>query len=291
MIFNFNRFNHIPVGRISLNDVCNLIGAQLKDLGHKPIQDDHRLYEPPVINVVFEHFDDVSIPTMQEAVRNGAKIVVVATENPTAEGFNGYNEHHNMRARMMRFPEVGSIVSAIWCLIPAAVSWYRSVNRNTHLIELGYSPILQQDVGQLEPRHDFSLYGQITPYRRALALELRKKYSLLAPQKLPDVPNYLPEKDRDAMVRDAKWSLHLKQKPDWNIISASRCATSLHLGRPVLSEWIHGSSPWMNVIDFAPGKMTDWDMPDWRAAYERQAAAFRTLTAEKCLGEAVSALT
>ncbi len=290
MIFNFNTFNHNPIGARSLEDVIDILGCQLADLGHTVLAHPDRMYKDGAVNILFENFSDEAQAVLESAVNEGSRFVIVATERPAPQGFLGWDETFNQGRRMWSFPAAASLASAIWCLIPDAIGWFQAHHANCIPVELGYSSRLDRGLGNDMPRHDFAAFGLVTPHRRGTIMALRQAHTVLCQHSQGHEGNFLKREFRDEMVRAARVSLHLKQSPTWNIISASRCATSLHLGRPIFSERVACDSPWHqiiteadDVIGAAPGAITLW-----RELYDAQIGAFRDiLPAEKCVGEAV----
>lgn len=295
MIFNLSKCNHSGLGAFSLGDIYAIMKAQLEDLGHRVMMDDAQIYAPPVVNVIVENFDDASLDMLRRVQSTGSRIVVVATEGVGRHGFAGYDERHNHGLRKQRYGEALKFAEAQWVLVPHELEWYARHHMNTTVVELGYSKRLESAV-KIEPQYDFSIFGGMMPYRREMVMALRDKATVLAPLKGQNgAPNYLLPKHRDEMVQAAKFSLHLKQDHDWRVISASRCCTSLHLGRALISDRIDSHSPFQPVLYSVKSRETFIEealalLPNWQVEYERQMGEFRKLDAEHCLGAAVRAL-
>ncbi len=290
MIFNFNTFNHNPIGVRSIEDVINIIGSQLADLGHTVLAHPDRMYKDGAINILFENFGEEAQIVLEDSKRQGVRFIIVATERPAPQGFLGWDETFNQGRRMWSFPAAAALADAVWCLIPDSIAWFQAHHANCTPIELGHSPRLERPIGETNPEHDFAAFGLLTPHRRAAILALRQAHTVLCQRIEGHEGNFLKRELRDQMVRDARVSLHLKQSQTWNIISASRCATSLHLGRPVLSERVDCESPWHGIIMETDTLLNDAPMVSsgWRALHACQMAMFReTLSAQRCLGEAV----
>ena len=89
MLFQFNTWNHCPQGKIIVEDITRIMGAQMAALGHEVRWSDDSFIEDGV-NVVLESFADDPRPLelISAAHAAGRRFLCVATEEPTATGFN-----------------------------------------------------------------------------------------------------------------------------------------------------------------------------------------------------------
>jgi len=292
MLFSFAVFNHCGVGLQSLDDLIGIVGSQLQDLGHETCRNEQGVYAPPAVNLVFENFDARTLPALKDGVNKGARFVMIATERANEKGLYSSAYPEWIAERTMHFEKAAKFVDAIWVLQPDAMDWYKKFHDKVDLIELGYSDRLLRGDTPYEGGSDFSFFGGMTPYRKDLIHRLAERAPVFIPPPGQRGLNYLPPAIRNDMVWKSKVVLHLKQQEDWPIISACRCATALHLGRPVFSEPVDCNEPWKEVVRFASSleNFVDealWVLDNWQNEYTVQMENFRKLTAERCLGEAV----
>ena len=74
MRLRFNTFNHSDLGRRSIEDVIDIIGQQLRALGHEVEWDDKQYYqEGHGLNVIFESFNEAAIVELKRAHDNGCR--------------------------------------------------------------------------------------------------------------------------------------------------------------------------------------------------------------------------
>lgn len=120
MQFLFNIFNHNELGQRSLEDVIGIVGHQLRALGHTAIwqpNNDQFLGKGNGINVVVEGFVEGSIRAIAAAKAQGARFIILATEEPSPKGFN-QGTQPEMIMRQKTFPEAAKHVDGILHLVP-----------------------------------------------------------------------------------------------------------------------------------------------------------------------------
>src|SRR3990167_3303127 len=91
MLFRFTTFNHCRQGQIIVEDIARILGGQLLTLGHEVAwSNDGFVPGRDAMNVVLESFadDPRTIERMVAARFAGCRFLIVATEEPTAAGFN-----------------------------------------------------------------------------------------------------------------------------------------------------------------------------------------------------------
>lgn len=295
--FSFTRFNHGPLQRTGLDDSTFAIAGQLKDLGHAVILDDHRTYQAPLVNIMFEGFSGEAINLVKMSKDAGARIVIVLDALPTDKGFEGHDANFLRGSRMEGFTELAPIVDAIWCTAPAAVDWASELNPKTALISLGWSENFARELrpaieAAAAPTADFSFFGEMTPYRRNTIMEMRKTRRVLVPKKTILDPNYLTFADRNAMVLASRAVLCLQAFPGQMHFSQSRALAALMLGRPVAVQ-SQGDLPsfWSGIARHAEAQSTDVLLSDWEIMRDVQRATLkRDLTPEFCLGDGLKML-
>lgn len=289
MLFQFNRWNHCRQGQIIVEDITRIMSAQLQALGHEAATS-----EGPFVggdlgyNVVLEAFEDQAhVQAIADARGDGCRFIIVATEEPSDEGFNGGFDP-GMRRRQDAFPAAAKHADAILHLVPGAqtTAWY-SRFAPTAAVELGHAPSLVES-GEDRPEFDFGFFGKMTWRRRAMLDRLGP--SILVIETLD-----VPRAERDAMMRRCRVVVQIlaEQTPEGvpcGMVSSTRCASALLFGRPVVGEPHPNPEPWDKVVHFAPS--IDRFFEDavvacrmWQACHRQQFEMFeRLLTPEVCLG-------
>ncbi len=281
--------NHAEPGLSTLYDIVDAIGGQMLDLGYQGFNSPTRLMNPPVVNVMIEGFDEPYVEKFRRLKEIGAKVVVIMTERAGKPGWNDYKVPH-MVVRQDMFMKIAPMATAIWCLVPGMAEWCRQFNPNSIDLELGHSPTRErlQHIAHV-PLHDFAFFGSMTP-RRA---EIIGRFNRRGFRVLTEANNksFLPPRERDELAVKAKVILGIDPWPRWRLISNSRIATALTLGRPVLCEPPRIKTPWSEAGVFARSSFVDEAiamLPKWQEHRDRQVAKFRELfSPERCVGEAI----
>jgi len=288
MNFSFSLFNHNERGKASLEDVIGIIGNQLYALGHTAIwdkADDHFVTRDVGYNIIVEGFTPVIIDRIKHGYDNGARFICIATEEPTPQGFN-HGRQREMRWRQQMFPEAAKYFDAILCLVPGqhVLDWYGQW-QPTAYIELGHAPTLLRK-SNIEPRFDFGFFGSITQRRYQILKRLRKVYrNILIVHEFPS------QEERDHAIQHCKVVLLIKKYEEMEVVSSSRCNTSLNLGRPILAEPHQHCKPWDEIVHFSRSMDKFYDdcmffRVVWNGIYADQYAKFAAkLTPELCIGE------
>lgn len=288
MRFNFSTFNHCRQGKIILEDVTRIMGEQLVALGHGVSWDDEKFYVDAV-NFVVESFadDPQTIREIAKASGLGCKIVCIATEEPTLRGFN-LGLDPAMIDRQNAFPEAARHFAGILTLIPGEQvrSWYAQ-HAPTAYVELGYSCPTASDEYDYEPPCHFGFYGRLTRRRQLVisTLEVRSEKSVILVHSLD-----MPMRERNAIMRNARVILQIKANEHDRLVSNSRCASALLLGRPVVAEPHEYDAPWRDIIHFSRTEESFYDdamaaAADWRSLHRAQVGRFKLrLPPEVCIG-------
>jgi len=286
--FKFSLFNHNERGKASLEDVIGIIGNQLYALGHTAIwdkADDYFITRDAGYNIIVEGFTPSIINVLKTSYEQGARFICIATEEPTPNGFN-HGRQKEMRWRQTNFPEAAKYFESILCLVPGqhVINWY-SQWKPTAYIELGHAPtLLRKSI--TEPTFDFGFFGSISQRRYQILKRLRKVYrNILIVHEFPS------QEERDQAIQHCKVVLLLKKYDEMEVVSSSRCNTSLNLGRPVLAEPHAHCKPWDEIIHFS--KSIDKFYDDcmffrvaWKGIYADQYSKFaEKLTPDLCIGE------
>lgn len=284
--------NHHTLGQTSLEDVIGIMGHQMRALGHHAVWDTNRrgelLGKGQGINVVVEGFFPKMIELMAKAHEQGARFVILATEEPTPKGFN-HGTQIEMVKRQEIFPEAAKYAEGILHLVPGdhVTRWYSQFAPSAYA-ELGYAPALVRR-GDFEPTFDFGFYGSFTPRRKKLLKRLAMAIGTEKPVKI--VSDFKTQTERDALMRQAKVIVQIRKFEEMGLVSSSRCNTALCLGRPVVAEPHDLSAPWDEVVRFSQtieGFITACLMvrASWRRTWSDQFDRFKKkMTPELCIGE------
>lgn len=288
MIFRFSTFNHCPQGKIIVEDITAIMGAQMSMLGHAVSFTEKPEFIGDGYNLVLESFadDPNTIALIAKAHADGKRFIFVATEEPTPSGFN-HGLDPAMIDRQNAFVEAAKYCSGILHLVPGehVTSWYSKLAPAAHS-ELGHAHALD-DFEKTEPDHDFGFYGKMT-WRREKMLDRIERTTGNPVLKITSLD--LPRKRRDEIMGHARVILQIRANEEWGMVSSTRCATALFMGRPVVGEPHPYQKPWDDVVDFAPSVEQFFAMAlatrlQWRKVHRRQLAKFRTrLTPDICIG-------
>lgn len=288
MRLRFNTFNHSDLGRRSIEDVIDIIGQQLRALGHEVEWDDKRYYEQGFgLNIIFESFNDVAIEELKRAHDAGCRFLMIATEEPTEKGFN-YGATLHLRQRQEWFPRAAELCEGILHLIPGEdiTRWYGQFAPAAQA-ELGWSPGIMKREANPNPRWDFGFFGGLTPRRNKIIHKLNQKTG----GGVRTETMFRSQEERDAAMQTAKVIVQIRGQEYLGLVSSSRCVTSLALGRPVVAEPHKLSKPWDEVVTFARTLDEFYTLANltrsmWRGVYQKQLERFRTkLPPEVCWGE------
>jgi len=295
--FRLNLFNHSQIGRLSLQDPSQIIVHQLRSLGHQiDHSDDEFLRGKDGVNLIFEGFNLLSIAMLKEARRlHDCRFIFVATEEPCEEpGFVGFNHAADrfMVLRQALFPEAAKYADAVLALVPNTAHWYGQY-APTEQIELGYSPgMMRPQIRQ--PDHDFGFYGSVSNRRYKILRKLGRRGTV----KLISLhnPTASAQETRDLEMQSARIIVQIRILEKMGLVSSSRCASALSLGRPVIAEPHELAAPWNQIISFADSldgfyREAESYKPFWKALYAKQFERFRDiLTPAACIGNALDRL-
>lgn len=246
-----NMFNHNSLGQRSLEDVVGIFGHQLRALGHQVIWDTSNnkwLPKDVGLNVVVEGFTAGATKLIREGYQQGARFLMLATEEPTPRGFNwGVQEEMAMRQRT--FPEAAKYFEGILHLVPGVhiTKWF-SQFAPSHYVELGYAPSLYRPSPK-PPTYEFGFYGSLSERRLKILKKLAARMHNV-PNAIRIVADFSTQEQRDQEMANCKIILQLRKFEKMGLVSSSRCNTGLHLGRPVICEPHQLSKPWDEVVKF-----------------------------------------
>lgn len=242
------------------------------------------------INIIVEGFFKYHVPIIAEAYANGARFLMLATEEPTDKGFN-HGTQEEMIERQRVFPEAAKYFDGILHLVPGdnITKWYGQFAPAAP-IELGYAPSLVRNCGVI-PDYVFGFYGSLTPRRLKLLKKLANKINSAKAIKV--ISDFKSQTERDATMSRAKVILQIRKFDEMGLVSSSRCNTALCIGRPVVAEPHLLSHPWDEVVPFA-GSMDDFFSKAilasamWRGVHADQMAKFKEkFSPEICVGRAL----
>lgn len=303
MIFNFNTWNHCREGRITTEDITSNLGHQLIALGHEArwmIGPRDFIPASAGYNVVLESFADNpnTVVDMARAHMEGCRFLIVATEEPTPDGFNSGLEPA-MIDRQNAFPDAAEMAEGILYLIPGEGigKWYGQYGKAAYC-ELGYAPGSAGSYTDMDPSipQGIGFYGKMTWRREHMLSELESR--LGRPTLLISSLD-VPRPDRDAMMRHARLIVQMRANEEWGMISSTRCTSALHLGRPVVAEPHPIDGVWREIVHISPTVEQFYDDvvrlaqdPEaWQHIHAAQLDALRDeLPPEHCIGAALREL-
>lgn len=294
MRFLVNLYNHSDIGQRSLEDVIGIMGHQLRALGHQCDWDptNHgflNTLKGEGLNIVVEGFTQPAIDIIRDAHGQGARFIILATEEPTEYGFN-QGTQPEMVFRQNTFPGAAKYADGIICLVPGkhVTDWYGQFAR-TAWTELGYAPSLIRP-DDFTPTYDFGFYGSLTKRRLSILRRLAKRAN--SPSAVRIVADFKTQVERDRAMREAKVVVQLRKFDKMGLVSSSRCNTALCLGRPVVAEPHDLSKPWDEIVCFTQTMDQFYDVclymrSTWRNIHERQLERFKVaLSPDNCVGRA-----
>lgn len=285
--------NHSDIGQRSLEDVIGIIGHQMRALGHQAVWDpkNHQFLAPESgVNVIVEGFTHSAVELISSCYAQGARFLFLATEEPTAKGFN-HGTQREMIWRQETFPLAAKYCEGIIHMVPGqhVTDWYGQFAPSAPC-ELGFAPSLYRSYPG-EPTYDFGFYGSLTPRRHRILKKLAK--SIGTPKAIRLVADFTTQSERDNMMREAKVIVQLRKFEQMGLVSSSRCNTALCLGRPVVAEPHDLSKPWDEIVNFSSSMESFYDIAmlaraTWRGLWAAQFAKFKDkLSPDKCIGEAL----
>lgn len=293
MFFLVNLFNHSKLGQTSLEDVVGIWGHQLRALGHECVWDTKNaqfLHKDQGINLIVEGFTEEAIKLMAHAHGQGARFIILATEEPGPKGFN-QGTQLEMVKRQVTFPEAAKYAEGIIHLVPGkhVTDWYGQFCPSAPC-ELGYAPTLVRK-DDFEPTYDFGFYGSLTKRR----LRILKKLARISGKEkaVRIIVDFKDQIERDRIMREAKVIIQIRKFEEMGLVSSSRCNTALCLGRPVVAEPHFLSKPWDEIVRFAPTMESFYDQCSmvraaWKGTHALQMDKFKTaLSPELCVGKAL----
>lgn len=291
MRFHINMFNHSDIGQRSLEDVVGIFGHQLRALGHTAAWDTNNtgfIRPEDGINVIVEGFVPQHQHIIGEARRRGCRFLMLATEEPTPNGFN-YGTQEEMKKRQRDFHLVAPFFDAIFYLVPGEYTHnFYSQFAPSHYLELGYAPSLVRKQNII-PDYDFGFYGSLTKRRFAILKRLANRINTQKAVKI--VADFKTQQERDEQMMRAKVIVQIRKFDKMGLVSTSRCNTALSLGRPVVAEPHDLSKPWDEVVRFTSSMEGFFATclavrAAWKGVHQEQFEKFKTkFSPEICVGE------
>jgi hypothetical protein len=288
-------YNHSSIGQRSLEDVVGVFGHQCRALGHQIVWDQRNhmflnTLNGQGMNIVVEGFTPEAIKLMAHAHGQGARFIILATEEPTPKGFN-HGTQIEMVKRQETFPEAAKYADGIIHLVPGdhVTQWYGQFCPAAPC-ELGYAPSLVRPK-DFEPTFDFGFYGSLTKRRHKILKGLAKRSGSQKAVRI--IADFKDQVERDRIMREAKVIVQIRKFEEMGLVSSSRCNTALCLGRPVVAEPHLLSKPWDEIVRFAPSVESFYDQcimvrTAWKGTHAVQMEKFKTkLSPELCVGKAL----
>lgn len=296
MKFLVNMCNHSQIGQRSLEDPVGIMIHQLRALGHDAewrTANDQLVTGPGHYNVMVEGFTQAAIDFIKHYHAQGARFIILATEEPTPKGFN-HGIDPEMRLRQKNFPEAAQYADAIWYLVPGKFThdWYNQC-KPAHYVELGYAPSLVRFDNTQQPKYEFGFYGSLTRRRMQILKRLAKKTRKETAVRL--MGDFRTQQERDATMRQAKVIILVRKFEKMGLVSSSRCNTALSIGRPVLGEPHDLSEEWEGIVRFSDSLESFYSeallyAAAWKGLHATQFERFRDkLSPDLCIGRALRA--
>lgn len=268
MHFHFNLANHTPRGRLSLQDLVDVLSAQLQDLGHEVSHADGRAIRSPGINVFFEGFVGGTAERVADLRREGKRYLIVATERPGREASSA----EVTADRLQGMAVCGRGADALWALDPQAVPYLLTLGPAAAHAELGHSPRNLRPDSDEPPEFDFGFYGTMTPDRIQAIWALKARGHTVH-----TVPDVVEGFERDREMQRARVILNTPSQAGAPF-SSSRANTALNLRRPIAAMAHDGPTPWRRVVPFVAREdfveTAEAALSNWRAVWLMQYAAF-----------------
>lgn len=291
--FLFWMGNHNEAGQRSLEDVIGIFGHQIRALGHQAIwnpKNDQFLDAYSGINVIVEGFTEHTVRTLKSFHDQGARFLILATEEPTPKGFN-HGRDQEMVKRQKVFPEAAKFCEGIIHLVPGehVSNWYGQF-APTAYTELGYAPSLMRNPSAVQPTYDFGFYGSIS--RRRLKILKRLANTVGTVKAVRVVGDFRSQDERDKMMQEAKVIVQIRKFDEMGLVSSSRCNTALCLGRPIVAEPHLLSKPWDEIVRFSSSLESFYAeallvRSMWQGVHQTQFAKFKAkLSPQDCVGKA-----
>jgi len=297
MHFRFCWANHeAGSSRRSLEDIVLIVAHQLMALGHTwDISDDELIVEAPepVVNILVEGFEDgpcfADIERLHDA---GARIGILATEQPTPLGFN-WGADPLMVKRQAFFHRAAALADWIMPLVPGdeVLAWYAQFGKPVAYLPLGFAPTLLVKPYAGKKRWHFGTYGGAVDKGNRRHAVVKRFAAAGYPVR---VVGGFPERAvRDAEMDQCHAILQIRPNDDAELVSSCRIATMLHRGLPVVAEPHKLAQGYDELITFAP---TEADFvrtailvrATARGTYEAQLQRFqRRFSPQACIGRAL----
>jgi hypothetical protein len=226
-----------------LEDYWVLLRMLVESAGH-PVDYDYHLCVPGYCHIVVEGFAARHVAALEEMVRGGSELIIVATEYVTGQTFNDFSEtgyqhpHYSDRAywqsRFQSFMACARHARAIWCASgdPRQVDLYQALVEPVPVVPLpfphfpAYAPVAHS------PDKDIDVFfsGMLTPHRGEIMSRLGRSCQIF----VTDV--FMPDCVRRDVVARSKICLNLKQSPQWQFPSLMRYWYHLSNGSFLLGE-------------------------------------------------------
>jgi hypothetical protein len=294
MRFIVNMYNHSELGQRSLEDVVGIAGHQLRALGHQIIWDQRNnkflnSVAGEGLNIVVEGFTPQATEILARAHAQGARFIILATEEPSPKGFN-QGTQLEMVKRQEWFPEAAKFAEGIIALVPGkhVTDWYGQFCP-TAWTELGYAPTLVR-THDFAPTYDFGFYGSLTTRRLRILKKLARRANREKAVRV--IADFKDQVERDRIMREAKVIVQIRKFEAMGLVSSSRCNTALSLGRPVVAEPHLLSKPWDEIVTFTETLDAFYNqclitLSAWKGIHAAQMDKFKVkLSPENCVGRA-----
>lgn len=294
MQFQFNTFNITGLGRVAMQDIFSNICRQMEALGHEAFwTDDGFAHGDDAYVILTEGFFDTHLEVMKQAAESGVKFIIMGTEAPSKDGFNG-GLTEELRVRQKTFYKAAEYAVAIWCTILNSVEWYSQFGKPAAFLDLGYAPAsVRHPTNPAGLDHDYGFFGSITE-RRYKMLENFARSRVDGHKARVRAVSFDTVENRDSAMSRCRVVLQIRAHEKMAMLSTSRCSTALHIGRPVIAENHLDPGPWAEIIEFAHPDIFILKAARmharWQEAHAEQFERFkRLLPPEACVGKTIAA--
>lgn len=227
MKFTLVYWNHWNFG-IQIADTLRLIKLGLESAGHEV--NIEREICTKSINIVIECFVQQHVYEMEEAASQGAKFIIIASEDIANGSFNYFkeegddNSHYTQqiywRMRYDNFIRVEPLSIAVWHLGKVIDRYRKTLGHNRvfyfpHRYVDNYKTVRHRPDNKKDI--DFLFTGTLTKYRETILDELSNKGFSVKYTKVLKAPFH-----REELLSRAKVCLNLKQYAKWPYPSVSR---------------------------------------------------------------------
>jgi hypothetical protein len=233
MRFNFYLRNH-PWGSLhTIGDAIKPIAQGLIEAGHGVRYENNFIYAAPVVNVLFEFFNDNSFvdDLIARKKREGDRLILgmICTEDMSDLSVMEHERYVHRRANLLRMIET---VDFVWTIVPPE-DYLKVVPDPSRLAFLQFGFVRQLGAKKVSRSRDIDclLYGSSNDRRMPL-LEALASFGYQTRISGAMMPDYVA----DDMMSRAKLILDVRRNEKVRFMSPTRIVAALHAGTACVSE-------------------------------------------------------